>query len=167
MDEQELNNKLIDLARRYTQLLERELGERLVSVVLFGSVARGTANDHSDIDLFVVIQDLPAGAFARRAIVEPVHQALQPELEQLLHAKVYADLIEVLRTPEEAGCFHMLYLDMMLEAQLLYDRDDFMAARLDRVRERADALGATRQQVGDVLYWDLKPDFVPGEVIAL
>jgi hypothetical protein len=76
-------------------------------------------------------------------------------------------LIEVLRTPAEAGRFHLLYLDMMLEAQLLYDRDGFMAARLTRVRERANELGAMRRKIGDVSYWDLKPDFVPGEVIVL
>jgi predicted nucleotidyltransferase len=163
MDKQELNQKLTDLARCYTQLL----GERLVSVALFGSVARGTAHEHSDIDLFVVIKDLPVGAFARREVVEPVHQALLPELNKLLQASIYTDLIEVLRTPEEAGRFHMLYLDMMLEAQLLCDRDGFMEERLARVRQRADELGARRRQLGDVSYWDLKPDFVPGDVIAL
>jgi hypothetical protein len=39
MDDQELNVKLADLAHCYTQLLTKELGERLVSVALFGSVA--------------------------------------------------------------------------------------------------------------------------------
>jgi len=167
MNDQELNDKLADLARCYTQLLAQELGERLVSVALFGSVARGTANEHSDIDLFVVIRDLPVGAFARREVVEPVHQTLLSKLNELLLAGIYTDLIEVLRTPEEAGRFHMLYLDMMLEARLLYDRDDFMKTRLARVRRKAQELGSTRRQIGDVSYWDLKPDFVPGEVIVL
>jgi predicted nucleotidyltransferase len=167
MDVQELNAKLADLARCYTQLLAQELGERLVSVALFGSVARGTAHEHSDIDLFVVIRDLPTGAFARRAVVEPVHQALLPELHELLHTGIYTDFIEVLRTPEEALHFHMLYLDMMLEAQLLHDRDSFMKERLAEVRRKAQELGSTRRQIGDAFYWDLKPDFVPGEVIAL
>jgi len=167
LDHQVLNRKLASLAHRYAELLLRQLDEQLVSVVLFGSVARRTAHERSDIDLFVVIQDLPVGAFARRAVVEPVHQTLQPELDKLLRANIYTDLIEVLRTPEEAGRFHLLYLDMMLDAQLLYDRDNFMESRLARVRERADELGAIRRQIGDVSYWDLKPDFVPGEVIAL
>ena len=167
MDNQELNVKLTNLAQRYTQLLAQEIGERLISVALFGSVARGTARDHSDIDLFVVISDLPTGAFARREIVEPVHQALLSELNKLLQTGVYTDLIEVLRTPEEAGRFHMLYRDMMLEAQLLYDRDDFMKERLAQVRRKAQELGSTRRQIGDATYWDLKPDFAPGDVIAL
>jgi predicted nucleotidyltransferase len=167
LDYRTLNQTLKTLALRYTQLLEQELGERLVSVALFGSVARGTANEYSDIDLFVVIKDLPTGAFARREVVEPVHQALLPELNKLLLSGIYVDLIELLRTPTEADRFHMLYLDMMLEAQLLYDRNGFMGRRLDHVRQRANELGATRRQAGEEWYWDLKPDFVPGEVIVL
>jgi hypothetical protein len=96
-----------------------------------------------------------------------IAKAKQSMDDKLLQAGIYTDLIEVLRTPEEAGRFHMLYLDMMLEAQLLYDRDDFMKERLAQVRRKAQELGSTRRQIGDAFYWDLKPDFVPGEVIAL
>jgi predicted nucleotidyltransferase len=139
----------------------------LVSVALFGSVARGTANAQSDIDLFVVVRDLPPGAFRRREVVEPVREALLPDLEELWHAGIYADLTEVLRTPQEAGYFHFLYLDMTDEGLLLYDQDGFLADRLARVRDRLDELGATWRRIGEVTYWDLKPDFVPGEVITL
>ena len=166
-DIQTLNGKLSDLARRYAHLLLEQLGERLVSVALFGSVARGGANARSDIDLFVVIRDLPAGAFRRREVVRPVREALLAELETLWQAGVYADFCEVLRTPQEAERFHLLYLDMTVEGLLLYDREGFLADRLAQVRERLGELGSRRRQMGDVTYWDLKPDFVPGEAITL
>ena len=166
-DDQTLNERLAALAQRYAQLLVAHLGERLVSVALYGSVARDAADARSDIDLFVVIRDLPAGAFARREIVGPVRQALLPDLDELWEAGVYADFNEVLRTPQEAERFHLLYLDMSREGVLLYDRDGFLAGRLARVRERLDELGAVQRQWGDVTYWDLKPDFAPGDVIAL
>ena len=121
----------------------------------------------SDIDLFVVIQNLPVGAFRRRAVVQAVREAMLPDLEGLWDAGIFTDVIEVLRTPEEAQRFHLLYLDMMDEALLLYDRDRFLADRLAQVRERLDELGATQRQIGTITYWDLKPDFVPGEVISL
>ena len=60
-----------------------------------------------------------------------------------------------------------LLLELADEALLLYDRDHFLANRLAQVRERLETLGATRRQVGSVTYWDIKPDFVPGEVITL
>jgi len=163
----ELNDRLGALARRYARLLQDQLNERLVTVALFGSVARRTANAHSDIDLFVVVRDLPPGAFRRRAVVEPVREALLPDLETLWQAGVYTDFVEVIRTLEEARQFHLLYLDMTGEVLLLYDQDRFLADRLAQVRERLAALGARRRQVGSVTYWDLKPDFAPGEEIVL
>jgi hypothetical protein len=57
-------------------------------------------------------------------------------------------------------------LDMASEGLLLYDRDGFLAHRLARVRARLGELGAVQRRIGDVTYWDLKPDFEPEEVIT-
>src|SRR5437764_1680739 len=64
MSSQPPSDVLRELARRYTDLLRSHLSERLVSVVLFGSVARGDASPASDIDLLIVAEDLPQGQFA-------------------------------------------------------------------------------------------------------
>lgn len=45
----------IDKAREYAEALRARLGQHLVSVVLFGSQARGDAHDGSDYDLLVVV----------------------------------------------------------------------------------------------------------------
>ena len=39
--------------------MKRQFGSKLVSVVLFGSQARGTADEHSDIDLVVIAEEVP------------------------------------------------------------------------------------------------------------
>lgn len=47
--------------RHIEQLKERIVsyyGERLVSVVIFGSLARGTATQESDIDLLLIVEGL-------------------------------------------------------------------------------------------------------------
>lgn len=49
-------------ARRFAETLKHRLGDKLHSVVLYGSVAKGTAHDQSDIDLLVVA-DEPNKAF--------------------------------------------------------------------------------------------------------
>jgi predicted nucleotidyltransferase len=143
------------------------LGDNLTSVVLFGSVARGEAGSRSDIDLFVVCRELPKGAFRRRRLVEPISDRLQASLRRLWERGVHAEFTEVLRSEEEAAHFHPLYLDMVCEAVLLYDRSGFFASVLARMRERLQAMGAKRRRLGRVTYWDLKPDFRPGEVIEL
>jgi hypothetical protein len=58
-------------------------------------------------------------------------------------------------------------LDMTEEAIILYDRDGFFAGILERLRKKLRELGAQRKRKGKVWYWDLKPDYKPGEVIDL
>ncbi|MGC8720226.1 MAG: nucleotidyltransferase domain-containing protein [Thermodesulforhabdaceae bacterium] len=52
-------------------------------MALFGSVARGEAGPHSDIDLFVVLEETPRGMTRRRALLQPAREAVTPLLEQL------------------------------------------------------------------------------------
>lgn len=49
---------LVDAAR---DACRRHYGSRLVSVAVFGSVGRGTPGPDSDIDLLVVVEQLPQG----------------------------------------------------------------------------------------------------------
>ena len=162
-----LNQHLLGLARRYTDCALESLGENLTSVVLFGSVARGEARGESDIDLLVVAGDLPRGAFDRRELVAPARERLLPELEALWEQGMYIDFAEVIKTEAAAQRFHLLYLDLTEEGVLLYDRNGFFAGVLEAVRQRLIELGARRRRLGQIVYWDLKPDLKPGEKLEL
>ena len=45
----------VDSLRRYVEGLLKEKGDRVVSIVLFGSMARGDYTIHSDYDLLVIV----------------------------------------------------------------------------------------------------------------
>jgi len=167
MTQAELNEELKRLAERYAQLAKSHLGENLVSIALFGSVARGEATPYSDIDLLVVCRDLPRGMFKRHALLEPIKERLQSDLERLWKQGVYTDFTELVYTTEEASRFHWVYLDMLEDALILYDRDGFLQGVFERLRERLKELGAQRKRLGKLRYYDLKPDLKPGEVIEL
>jgi predicted nucleotidyltransferase len=160
-----LNSTLHRLAHRYAAAAQEALGPQLVSIALYGSVARGQATHSSDIDLFVVLQEAPAGMLARRRLLLPARESLTPELEELWMQGIYADFIEVIRSRTEAQQFHPLYLDMSQEAILLYDRDQFLQTLLEKVRERLQRAGAERLSVGRYWYWDLKQADISGEVV--
>ena len=150
-----LNADLMDLAKRYAAEATERLGDRIVSIALYGSVARGEAGPGSDIDLFVVLTNAPPGMLNRRHLLDPVRESLTSDLERLWREGIYVDFVEVIRTRSEAEKFHPLYLDMSQEAVLLYDRDGFLKKVLAEVREELERRGAERKFMGNFWFWDL------------
>lgn len=162
-----LSHRLRALAEDYAEALRRSLGERLVAVVLFGSVARGEATRTSDVDLLVVVEGLPPRRFERYACLEAADRAVEPQVRALWRQGIPVEISVILKTPEEASRITPLYLDLTEDACILYEREPLISSVLERLRERLRALGAQRKRQGSFRYWDLKPDLQPGEVIEL
>lgn len=165
--EKTLNKRLTTLATRYARSLKKHLQERLVSVVLYGSVARGEATRYSDIDLIIVVEGLPEGRFARLDVLSEADKTIEASLKTLWDEGIYTGFTKILKTPREAEKIIPLYLDMTEDAIILSDKGDFFHNVLERLRERLKELGSVRRRMGKVLYWDLKPDIRPGEVFEL
>jgi predicted nucleotidyltransferase len=154
-------------AEAYAEYLVATLGDQLLAVVLFGSVARGDAVAGSDVDLLIVARDLPAGQFARKRLLAAADAAFEPDVVAAESRGVEVRLARIVRTPEEAARIVPLYLDMTEDAVLLVDRGGFFAGVLDRLRASLRRSGAKRVRLGATWYWDLKPDFVVGDVVEL
>lgn len=151
------------LAREVTSVY----GDRLVSLVLYGSVARSTAGPLSDVDFLVIASPLPSGRGARLREFEPVDRAMEPFLADLRSKGFRTSLSPVFKTPDEVERGSLLFLDLTLEARMLVDRGGFFERYLDRLRERLARLGSRRVPFKGGYYWLLKPDIQPGEVIEL
>lgn len=142
-------------------------GGRLVSLAVFGSVGRGTPRPDSDIDVLVIADPLPQGRIARVEEFVTVETALAPPMARARLAGLVPEWSPVLKTPAEVEVGSLLFLDMIEDARLLVDRGGFLRAALDRFAARLSALGARRKWRGSAWYWDLKPDYRPGEVFEL
>jgi uncharacterized protein len=167
MNTSEATSALRAAAEQYTGLLREALGDSLVSVVLFGSVARGEATADSDLDLLIICQSLPDGRFARLRLLEEADRRFEADLVRLRSAGIRTRVACLLKTRGEASRTVPLYLDMVEDACLLHDRDGFFAAVLARLRGSLARLGAERRRRGRVRYWVLKREFTPGEVFEL
>ena len=163
----ETNRLLRAAAERYAELVRGALGENLVSVVLFGSVARGEAGANSDIDFLIVAEELPAGRFARLRLLEGADREFEPDLDRLRALGLDPRLARLVRTRTEAATLVPLYLDLVEDARLLYDPAGFFRSVLARLKASLQRLGSERRMRGKVRYWVLKPDAAPGEVIEL
>lgn len=158
---------LFEVAHRYACSLRVRLGDALKAVVLFGSVARGEATPSSDVDLLVIVEGLPAGRLARYEWVREADEAVESSLQALREQGIYGDISPILKTPEEAERTVPLYLDLVEDACILYEQDGFFTAILERLRGSLNRLGAQRRRRGRIRYWDLKPDYTPGEVFEI
>ncbi len=56
----------------FMEKCRNKFGNKLISIVLFGSYARGTCTEYSDVDLLVVAEGLPENRIARHKILNDV-----------------------------------------------------------------------------------------------
>jgi len=139
----------LDLPALVVPALRNALGDRLRSVVLFGSRARGDHHPESDWDLLVIAELLPTRPLER---YREVKSALPPGAR---------GAVAVLATTAEEFEAHLpeIYLDIALDGQILLDRDGYAAGRFAELRRIMDKSGLYRERTpaGDVWKWRVPP----------
>jgi predicted nucleotidyltransferase len=164
------------LHRKYFQTILRALDravrsvyeDRLVTIAVFGSVGRGTPRPDSDIDLLIVSVDLPRGRMPRVAEFEAVERMLSPLLNTMRERYgIETSLSPVFKTREEVLQGSLLFLDMLDDALLLYDRGRFFGRYLAALRKKLDLAGGRRVPYRGAWYWVLKEDYTVGEEFDL
>ncbi|MCS7138950.1 MAG: hypothetical protein NZ873_02715 [Crenarchaeota archaeon] len=69
---------------------------------------------------------------------------------------------------EEASLNRPIYLDMVEDAVILLDKDDFMKTIFTKLKKRLMELNAKRVYLEDgTWFWDLKPDIRRGEAVEI
>ena len=129
--------------------------DRLVSVVLFGSVARGEETPESDIDILIVARGLS------RNYLERVEEIVK-------NINYGADIQPVILDVKEASTHRPLYLDIIEEGEILEDKNGFIAGIFERMKKRLRDLGTVKIKLDDgSWYWKVKPDIKYGEIVEI
>lgn len=150
-------------------LLEENLSE-LVSVVVFGSVARGEASDSSDTDVLLVAENLPRSLSDRMEIlVKLLIKLKQTPTHKELESKGINTWIQFHPlSPDEARLHRPIYLDIVEDGVLLLDKGAFIESILAELKRKLSDMGARRVFLKDgSWYWDLKPKIKRGEVLEI
>lgn len=144
--------------------------ENLISLVLYGSVARKEAGEGSDLDFLVISKNFVGSLGSRFEVFNEIEKEIrQAKVYQKLKEQKFGTLISpVPLTPEEVKENPPLLLDVITDGIILYDKDDFMKNHLKTLERKLEKLGAKKffLKTGK-WYWDLKPDYKLGEVVEI
>jgi nucleotidyltransferase len=153
------------LLEELTKLLQEEFQDKLISVVLYGTIARGDNRKDSDIDLLLVIKDLPKTITERVILFDKVERKLDDDILKLMDEGYYVTFSPIPKTPEEAMRFSPIYMDMTEDAIILYDKNDFFRKVLEKTEKRLKELGFERVRLSEKSWYWRKRDYELGEVI--
>ena len=157
------------LVARFVSLVLETMEDRIVSIVLYGSVARNEARPESDIDLLLVTESAPPSYRARLDPILPILRHLRddPSWKALEAEGIYPSLSVLMLSRQEADRNRYIYLDMIEDARILIDYQGFFQGRLEALESRLSELGARKIRRNNTWYWDLKPNLAPDEVLVL
>lgn len=132
-----------NLKEKIVKTFKDYLGDNLVSILLFGSHARGDARKASDYDLFIVANELPESPLKRTMFIrKPLVGEFKEKLAIIAKTKK-----EVLEN------FPPLFLDLGLDGIILYD-DNFFDERLKRIPQIIKEAGLKRKCDYYGFYWE-------------
>ncbi len=138
-------------------------GDRLVSLVIFGSYARKENRLNSDLDILIILKTDKSRYKRIEEFVENIEMPLEHLAQKLVDEGIFVDLSPIILSEEEARFFNPLYLDMVEHSFIIVDRDNFIKKILDRVRERMDNWKSYKEFVGNRWAWIIKKgEFVGG-----
>ena len=115
--------------------LIKEYGENLVSAVIFGSVARNTFTEESDIDLLILCKRVPKSRMERLKKFEKVEDKITKLAEKLgIENLEINPIITTLKKIEG----NPILLDLMRSSKILYDKDARFSKYLSLLRKKVE-----------------------------
>ncbi|OYT38094.1 MAG: hypothetical protein B6U89_06320 [Desulfurococcales archaeon ex4484_58] len=155
------------LVHKLVEALREVFGENLVSIIIYGSVARDEARRDSDLDLLIIARNLPRSRGSRVRLFEKAEEQISSFLDELFDQGYYVSLSPIILTPEEARKIPPIMLDMVIDSIIVYDKQGFIENLLKYLAEKLEELGAERINIGKKWYWRLKKNYRLGEEIVI
>lgn len=158
------------LIQIFLSAIKEKYKDNLISVALFGSIARGKGKKESDIDLLVILDRASHLYYERLKPLIEIELKIResPVYERYLREGQMPYFSYLIFSMEEAGENHYVFLDMIEDSIILYDKNDYFKKRLSSLRERLSLLGSKKILLDDgTWYWNIKPDLYAGEEFVL
>lgn len=139
-------------------------GENLISFVVFGSCGRGTPNPESDIDILIILKEAPSSRLRRiEEFYENIEKEIEPYLKKLREYGINTYLSPIIKIKEEIKIGSPLYIEMITDSKIYFDRDEFFKDYLTSLKEKLDNFEAEKKDG----YWIYKKNVGKEEGVEL
>ena len=159
------------LLRNLVERLRTVVKSGLLSVVLFGSVARGTCNDKSDIDVLIIYD---GKAVSRRIVRNKFIASRKHVLRDMYGDACSTDIFSlpflssVIMELSEAKAIPYILLDIAVDGIVLFDFERVFEHIREKISSQLRKLGSRRVYLKDgTWYWNLKPGAEINEPIEI
>lgn len=120
--------------------LKEEFNQDLLSLGVYGSIARNTADNQSDLDLFLLFRELPDNISERLRMLRKIEEKklIQDEL-RYLNKKSYYPQISCYACKESELKLSFFTIDIAFDIKILYDTNvlaDFLQIINKKIKER-------------------------------
>ena len=157
-----------DYLYNFVRLLKENYKEDLLSVILFGSVARGKWNNESDIDLFIIFTN-------KSSIRTDINNQLtkfisdyerKSKLKNSKGDRLFSTIQDISLSLKDLHTFRTIFYDIAMDGIILFDRNQTGFHFLKKIKNRIEEKGLRRVFVKENdYYWERNVEF--GEIIEL
>ena len=118
-------NKVLD---EFLKKCKEKFGDNLISIILFGSYARETATEYSDVDLLVIAKNLPKRRIDR-------HKVLRDIVLEFIY-RYGINISPILIEPRDLSPkdINPLICGILTGYKIIYDKNNFWKNYLERIK---------------------------------
>jgi predicted nucleotidyltransferase len=121
--------------------------DELVALVLYGFYARGEQKKSSDIDLLIVLKKIDDRYEVFKKFIQ-VEKILEQSFYKKLREKGFDPYISpVFLDVENATRFRPLYIDIVFDAKILYDKDNIMKKNIRKSEKKIRRIRCKENQI--------------------
>jgi predicted nucleotidyltransferase len=143
--------RIDDSVRTYIESFVSKMSsyEDVLGITLFGSVAKNTYHDYSDIDLFIVTSANGSSIYER---CNSVINSIEPMRKKLLVSKgLHLTISPVIKTQTELKKIKTIYFDIADYGLLLFERNRTMENFIIAIKKLT--YKRSNSQFGEVIEW--------------
>jgi predicted nucleotidyltransferase len=124
-----MNKKMLSkVLDEFLQKCKEKFGDDLISIILFGSYARETATEYSDVDLLVIAKNLPKRRIDR-------HKVLRDIVLEFIY-RYGINISPILIEPRDLSPkdINPLICGILTGYKIIYDKNNFWKNYLERIK---------------------------------